>query len=319
MCISIEVIYFKGNIMIGNIIKKQRIFLEITQEELAEGICSAKYIYLIEKEERNPSAYVLNQLSEKLFIDLFEYYQYLEFENPVAVIEHRKNIDKYIQAGDLQKLKDESLIAARSEDFKQEPLIYDIMVIDYLHKGLLEGKTSKVINQLTSTFEKKELNIDPLTLINGYIVLSTCYQLEEKLDKAKEVLEIAYELIENKKEFPRYHTVIINVMISLISYYYNVNEYEELEKYSKILLNFQKEYNKYSQIYYPYFLLSFAHYKKNQLVQSKRYFMEAVHSTLLFKNKTDLKIIKNMLDLDELIDELAIDDYYVKSIYELLD
>lgn len=37
--------------MIGNIIKKQRTFLKMSQQELAEGICSAKYIYLIEKEE----------------------------------------------------------------------------------------------------------------------------------------------------------------------------------------------------------------------------------------------------------------------------
>lgn len=124
-------------------------------------------------------------------------------------------------------MKDESVKAAKIQDFKQEPLCYDLMVIDYFYKGLVEGKTGEAIDRLAPVFEKKELNIDSLTLINGYIVLSTCYQLEGELHKAKEVLEIAYELIENKKEFARYHTVIINVMISLIAYFYNAKKYDE--------------------------------------------------------------------------------------------
>lgn len=305
--------------MIGHIIKKQRLLKNKSQRELAEGICSAKYIYLIEREERNPSAYILNQLSEKLDIDLFEYYQYLEFEDPVAVIEHRKNIDQYIQAGNLEKLKEESLKAAQIKDFQQEPLSYDILIIDSLYEGLIEGKTNEAINKLTTAFEKKELNIDTLTLINGYIVLSTCYQIEGKLDQAKDVLQITYQMIENKKDFPRYHTVIINVMISLISYFYNANEYEKLKKYSKELLSFQEEYNKFNQIYYPYFLLSYAYYRTEQLTKAKQYFMKAVHSTLLFKNKIDLKILVETIDFDELIEGLAIDDYYVESMYEILD
>lgn len=305
--------------MIGHIIKKQRILKNMTQKELAEGICSAKYIYLIEKEERNPSAYTLDQLSEKLSIDLFEYYQYLEFENPVAVVEHRKNMDKYIQAGDLEKLKEESLKAAQIEDFKQEPLNYDILMIDSLYKGLLEDKTSEAINKLTTALEKKELNIDTLTLINSYIVLSTCYQLEGKLGQAKDVLQITYEMIENKKDFPRYHTVIINVMISLISYFYNGKEYEKLKKYSKELLNFQEEYNKFNQIYYPYFFLAYAYYQTEQLAEAKHFFMKAIHSTLLFKNKIDLEILVKTINFEELIEGLAIDEYYVKNLYEILD
>lgn len=305
--------------MIGQIIKKQRILKNKTQQELADGICSPKYIYLIEREERNPSAYILNQLSEKLAIDLFEYYQYLEFENPVAVIEHRKNIDKYIQAGDLEKLKEESSKAAQIEDFQKEPLSYDIMVIDSLHKGLLEGKTSETISELTEAFDKEELNIDSLTLINGYTVLSTCYQIEGQLDQAKEILDQAYDLIKNKKDFSRYHSVIINVMISLISYFYNAEEYEALKKYSKELIDFQEEQNKFNQIYYPYYLLSYAYYQSNQLMKAKEYFMKAVHSTLLFKNKIDLMILVEMIDFNELIEALAIDEYYVESIYELLD
>lgn len=75
----------------------------------------------------------------------------------------------------------------------------------------------------------------------------------------------------------------------------------------------------YSQIYYPYFLLASAYYQMNQLTKSKEYLMQAIHSTLLFQNKIDLHIIMEMIDFNGLIDGLDIDEYYVKSIYELLD
>ena len=70
--------------MIGDIIKEQRTMNNMSRQTIAEGICSEKYIYLIERNERNPSAYILDQLSEKLGIDLFEYYQYQNFKNSIT-------------------------------------------------------------------------------------------------------------------------------------------------------------------------------------------------------------------------------------------
>lgn len=171
--------------MIGEIIKERRIFKNMSRETLSEGICTEKYVYLIEKNERNPSAYILDCFSEKLGIDLFEYYQYLNFENKSLVVEYRKKFDRYIKLGDMEKLKEESLKASQLEDFKREPLSYDISIINFIHGALVEGKTSETIKALNEIFENEELNIDRLTLINGYIVLSTCYQLEGQKEKAK--------------------------------------------------------------------------------------------------------------------------------------
>lgn len=67
--------------MIGNIIEEQRVSLGMSRKELSEGICTQKYVYLIEKNERNPSAYILNSFSDRLGLDLFDYYQYLNYDN----------------------------------------------------------------------------------------------------------------------------------------------------------------------------------------------------------------------------------------------
>ena len=125
------------------------------------------------------------------------------------VVEFKRKFERYVKLGDVEKLKQASLKAAQLEDFKSEPLIYDIEIINCLYEALVKGKTTKSIKQLTKILETPKLNIDPLTFVNGYIVLSTCYQLEGKLEEAKEVLYLAYELVKNKTKFPRYYTVII--------------------------------------------------------------------------------------------------------------
>lgn len=303
--------------MIGEIIKEERILKNISRKTLSEGICTEKYVYLIEKNERNPSAYILNHFSEKLGIDLFEYYQYLNFKNKTQVIEHKRNFERYIQLGQIEKLKEETLKASQLEDFKSEPLIYDITIANLLYDALIQGKTSETIKKLKDILKIKKLNIDTLTLINGYIVLSSCYQIEGQLDKAREIVEVAYNMIKNKRDFSRYNTVIINVLISLTSFFYNAKEYDELIKYSKELLEFQEKYNEYSRIYYGEFYLSFAYFKTNKLSKSKEHFMRGIYSASLFQNKMDLNFIIEMKDFNEIVDKLNINQCFVEEFYKL--
>lgn len=303
--------------MIGEIINEQRISLNMSRKTLSEGICTEKYVYLIEKNERNPSAYVLDHFSEKLGIDLFEYYQYLNFKNKSLVVEHKKKFDRYIKLGDIEKLKEESMKASQLEDFKCKPLSYDIIIINLMHGVLVEGKTSEAIKELNDIFETEKLNIDTLTLINGYIVLSTCYQLEGQLDKAREVLEIAYKMIKKKTEFSRYNTVIISVMISLTSLLYNAKEYDELIKHATDLIEFQEKNTEYNRIYYADFYLAFAYYNTDEFSKSKEYFMRGIHSASLFKNKMDINIIIGMRDFNQIVDKLDLDQYYIEEFYKL--
>lgn len=305
--------------MIGDIIKEQRILIDMTRKTLSEGICTEKYIYLIENKQRNPSAYMLNKFSERLGIDLFDYYQYLDYENKTLVSKHKENFERYMQLGDIEKLKEEALKASLLEDFKHEPLSYDITIINLLHQALIEGKTSETIKELTDILKNKRLNMDNLTLINAYILLSSCYQIEGQLDKAEEVVEIAYDMIEDKKEFSRYRTVIITVLISLVSLLYNAKEYDKLIKYSNDLIEFQEKNSEYNRIYYVDFYLAIAYYKKNQSSKAKHHFMRGVHSALLFKSKLDMVYIMEMEELREIVDNLDINQYFLDQFYEILD
>lgn len=305
--------------MIGDIIKEQRLLQNMSRKTLSEGICTEKYVYLIETRKRNPSTYILNGFSERMGIDLFEYYQLLSYKDKVAVADYKEKFERYIQLGDMEKLKEAGQEAAALADFQEEPLSYDIKIIKLIYKALVEGKTSQVIKELNDIFETDKLNIDNITLINGYVVLSTCYQIEGQLAKAEEVLKTAYEMIKNKTEFARYNTAIITVLISITALLHNTKEYEELIKYSKILRGFQEKYSEYNRIYYVDFYLAFAYYKTNEFSKSKQHFQKGLYAALLFKSKLDVNYIVKMDGFSEVADKLEINQYLLDEFYEILD
>lgn len=163
--------------MIGDIIKAERMAQKLTRKELAEGICSEKYIYLIEKNERNPSAFILNDLSDRLGIDLFEYYPYLDYDNKDEIYKHRQNIERYSQSSNLIKMKEEAEQAAKLKAFQEEPLIYDVKVVDSIYGMMMEGKSTDAISEWNHILAKEDLMIDSITLVNVYVALTTAYQL----------------------------------------------------------------------------------------------------------------------------------------------
>ncbi len=46
----------------------------MSRKELAENICSEKYLYLIEKGDRTPSSEITRLLGDKVGVDIFKYY-----------------------------------------------------------------------------------------------------------------------------------------------------------------------------------------------------------------------------------------------------
>lgn len=77
-----------------------------TQEQLAQGICSSKQIYRIEKGTYEPSLYLLNQLSIKFNLDLNTYYK-IHFSNSSTSSFYVYNqIQDAIKANNLKLLKD---------------------------------------------------------------------------------------------------------------------------------------------------------------------------------------------------------------------
>lgn len=304
---------------IGDIIKEQRTQLNMTQKELAKGICSEKYIYLIEKNERNPSAFILKDLNEKLSIDLFAYYSYSNYENSDLILKHRQNFDYYTENSDIISLRKESDQAAKLREFREEPLIYDIKMIRLSYKLNIEGKVKEAIKELKEIVLNEDIAIGNIALINCYVVLSTAYQYEAEWEKAEEAVRTAFDLVKNKTNYQRYTTTLISVYISLTAVYFNKGDYDRLIKTAYDLRNLHEKYNRFNRVYYVNFYLAYAYYEKEDSKKARAYFMDGVHSVLLFKNVIDIQHILNLEGIHKLADSLDVDAIYLQRFQEIVD
>lgn len=305
--------------LIGDIIEAQRLARKMTRKELAEGICSEKYIYLIERNERNPSAFILNDLSDRLGIDLFEYYPYLDYDNNNQIYEHRQNIERYSQTSNIIAMKAEVDQAAKLKAFQEEPLIYDIKVVRSIYQIIMDGKSKEAITEWNKILGDDEIIIDPITLVNAYVALTTAYQLEGQWEQALESITIAYGLIEHQTKFSRYNTIVVTVLISLASLLYNMKDYKNLVKYSKLLGDFQEKYSEFNRVYYVDFYLSFAYFHIGKCKKAREHFMQGGYAALLFKNKLDIWVITQLEDFDDVAKKLEIAPEFIDQLYKVLE
>lgn len=91
------------NESLGIIIKNLRTKKGLTQKNLAEGICSKEYIYLLEKGKRIPSAYILELLSLKLNENLTSYL--MNTKDPVLVKNCYSKINTLREKKDYEELQ----------------------------------------------------------------------------------------------------------------------------------------------------------------------------------------------------------------------
>lgn len=88
---------------IGIIIKELRQIKNLSRTELAEGICTEKYIYLIEKGERTPSSELLILLGRRLGEDLLAQFKFSNCDDPVAISKMQYELSKQIRQGEYEQ------------------------------------------------------------------------------------------------------------------------------------------------------------------------------------------------------------------------
>lgn len=85
---------------IGIIIKELRQNKNMSRTELAEGICTEKYIYLIEKGERTPSSELLILLGRRLGEDLLAQFKFSNCDDPVTISKMQYELSQCILSQD---------------------------------------------------------------------------------------------------------------------------------------------------------------------------------------------------------------------------
>ena len=85
-------------IKIGDLIKHYRIEKGLSQDQLAEGICSRKYISQLETHQNIPTLFIINALSTRLGVNLYDSYaimlQHHDIETHETIVRLNKAIGK---------------------------------------------------------------------------------------------------------------------------------------------------------------------------------------------------------------------------------
>lgn len=267
---------------IGKIIKEFRCTLGISRKDLSDNVCTEKYIYLIEKGERTPSSDILSMLSDKLGVDLFGYYQFLNCINPVKTYEITQKFSIYQRLSDFDMVMEIAEEAAKMPDFKVKPRSYELETNRIAYKVFSQQKYEEAVSDLRCLFQKIEPEyLNDIFVVNTYILLSTCYQLMGNLAGAKDATFKAYDIVRTKYNDQKHSQIIITVRINLITLCYLSGECDKVILEGEALLQYQQEINSRARIHYTYAYLAFSYYKLKAYDKAFSYFRRTIYALML--------------------------------------
>ena len=277
---------------IGSIIEEYRRTNKISRKDLSENICTEKYIYLIEKGERNPSAYFIKLLGDRLGVDLFSYYEYLDCKNPIAVKRYIDRFEIYRARLEPQLLHDTTKAAMELPDFSDEPWSFEIEINKLFYDIFAKYEYMKSIHKINSFLNRVGYMYSKgIYVANAYILLSTCYIFLGDHRNAKKASEFAYNAIGNKYHIKRYEKSITNIKVNIMTLSYLLGEYDNVIQEGNEILNYKKCSDSYDRAHYAFFYLAFANYQKGQEDKAIEYFKKGIYLCLTDYMVEDIKYI----------------------------
>lgn len=287
---------------IGNVIKEYRGMLHISRHELAENVCSEKYLYMVETGKRTPSCHMVRLLGDKMRVDLCKYSEYFNCMKPVQV---RSLIEKfyiYRRDNNYAALKEATEEALKIEDYQKDPWKYEIQLNYLLAKVLGERDFINTIPRLTSVIsEMEEKKISGPCLISLYVLLSTCYQMARDIDNARNVVSRTMEAIKGKQKNAKYVQVTAAAKLNEITLHHTAGEFEAVIEDVHAFFEYENEMSYREYTHYSYFFLAFAYYESGRKEKGMKWFHKALSTILVTCKAEDIsyiagyKVFKTML------------------------
>ena len=223
------------------LIRELRSASGLTQEQLAEGICTRKTIYSIEKGVQKPDLFTFNSLMKRLNVNPMQYYNDVASEDDMYIFEKTRITNKMLKASDFEGLKTQLnemeqdnrfaeglgysfLLTQRSTLYSQGAYMDTNLAIKYSMEYLKIFRPNFEIEKIPDYF----LSDSEINIINN---IATAYIHSGNAEKS---LEIRYMLMENiEKHYTAniysfvlrtYHTIIKDIAKTLVE---EVGRYEE--------------------------------------------------------------------------------------------
>ena len=305
---------------IGNVIKEVRCNLDMSRNELSENVCSEKYLYLIEKGERTPSTDIVRLFSAKLGADLFEYYKYLDCDDPVKVFEAIKQFNTYRRIADFESLKKLNDSIAVLPDFQKMHWKYEIEVNRITCMVFLEQKYNEAITCINEILKQIEpMYLEEEYTANLYLLLSTCYQILNEIVGATQALSKADQIVHNKQNIAKYNQIIVSVKLNTMTLYHLNGEYDAAIEEGLSINRFQLESNSYERANFTFYYLAYAYYKKGLNEDAFEWFEKCLYDFLIHYSPIPAYYISNYNLFYELLNDKRVSHELVTKIRNKYD
>ena len=215
-------------IKIGDLIKHYRIEKGLSQDELADEICSRKYISQLETHQKIPTLFIINALSQKLGINLYDSYAIMLQHHDIETHQQIVTLNNDLADADYDKIhvlveEYRTLPAFQNGEpmqfLKYGESVYLSNVLLHHNQAISIAKSALPSNHLSEAQHSYFTNIE-LTLLN-FIAINTCRL--GKLDEGKKYFEFLYTYLD--KLFMKNH------------YIANRNNHFELRFFANLIYN----------------------------------------------------------------------------------
>lgn len=290
---------------IGDIIQERRTNLGLTRTALSKDICSEKYLYLIEKGDRKPSAPILRLLSNKLGVELFEYYHYLDCKEPIKVRDAMLQCSRLRRVGDFSALNELNTMMQQLPDFGVKPWKYEIEVSrfaimlyqDYEVQNAVEG-IELLVAHMEPAYAEEEFTA------GLYGMLANGYEMLMDIENAKRASNIAKNIIASKKGNARYHQIYLSVKLTVMSLAKKSGDFRLAIEEGLDITQYQEENSSYERLNITCYFLASAYYQDGQPEMAFQWFDKCLLNLLTFYRPSIARFILT----DELFDKLAGDE-----------
>lgn len=240
---------------IGYKVKRERLKRNMTQMELANGICTQSQISKIEKGTLIPMSSLLFEISRKLNISLDELTNDSSNDSDASTMDKRY-IDSLLVKRDYHSL--ESYLSNINKDKIRnlnDEIFYRWLLLICNHKL----RSVNVIDDLKLLLNDSSDFIDPELEVRILNNLGSFLLNEKKMDEGLKFLQKALNEATSKN---LEYALVIKVMYNLSNYYFRLEEWSKLYQLVNEALIYSYHYNDYNLV--PELIYS-KNYASNQL------------------------------------------------------
>ncbi|MDO1604824.1 helix-turn-helix transcriptional regulator [Lactobacillus sp. YT155] len=226
---------------LGEKIRKKRLNLNITQSELADGICTQFTISNLERKNLPPSTEILTQLCLKLNMDLNELFtEFDSIPNPIKITDDVTTAEHELLEGNFDPAK-KILQKFDLEDAKTR-----VPAILYLWRSyieIIENNNTDLAIFYSTQFSQNSSSEDIFETILFDTVMGIIYDAESDNESlASFYFDKSYQLLIDVAEIKSEHLPrLLFSIIKVVKFYLNHNQAEQAQKLLNLAISWSRQ------------------------------------------------------------------------------